>query len=124
MKRFLIVPALAVLLVACANQGGGESVEPDGSTSATSAGTASGPTSACEEAFAPIADQNLSSLSELSEFQEELQPTVESCESVADWVAGASQALGIDANPNTAAMLLQTVCTDQSLSRTAICEEL
>jgi hypothetical protein len=124
MKRIVIVPALAFLLVACANQGGGGSVEPEGSAAGTAEGTANAPSPACAEAFAPIAEQNLSSLSELGDLQAELQPTVESCESVADWVAGASQALGIDANPNTAAMLLESACTDQSLSRTAICEEL
>jgi hypothetical protein len=124
MKRIVIVPAIAILLVACANQGGGGSVEPGSSTAGTAEGTASAPSPACAEAFAPIAEQNLSSLSELGDLQAELQPTVQDCESVADWVAGASQALGIDANPNTAAMLLQSACTDQSLSRTAICDEL
>ena len=124
MKRIAIVPALAILLVACANQGGGGSVEPLGSAAGTAEGTASAPSPACAEAFAPITEQNLSSLSELADLQAELQPTVQECESVADWVAGASEALGIDANPNTAAMLLQSACTDQSLSRTAICEEL
>ena len=124
MKRIVIVPALAILLVACANQGGGGSVEPSSSAANTAEGTARAPSPACAEAFAPIADQNVSTLSELADLQEELQPTVESCESVADWVAGASEALGIEANPNTARMLLQSACSDQSVSRTAICEEL
>ena len=124
MKRIVIVPALAILLVACATQGGGGPVEPTGPAAGTAEGTAAAPSPACAEAFAPIAAQDVSSLPELGDLREGLQPTVESCESVADWVAGASAALGIDANPNTAAMLLQNVCADQSLSRTAICEEL
>ena len=122
--------AVIGLLVACTTQDDGDA---DGSigaaaSSAPASAGASGPPSnasaACESAFGPIAELEISSISELGDLPEELRPTIEGCESVGDWVAGAGQALGIEVNPNTARLLLDINCADQSLDDTPICEEL
>ena len=82
------------------------------------------PSAACGEAFAPLAEMEIGSLSDLGDLQAELEPTIESCESVADWIAGAQQVVDDDINPNTVAILLSISCQDQSLDSTPICEEL
>ena len=126
MKRIMIVLAIAGLLVACTDQGAG-SAQPSGSAVGGSAGT-SGETStasaACHEAFAPLADMEIGSLSDLGDLQAEVEPTIQSCESVADWIAGAQQVVDDDINPNTVALLLNILCADQSLDDTPICEEI
>jgi hypothetical protein len=53
-----------------------------------------------------------------------VQPTVEGCETVADWIAGAQQLVHDEVNPNTAALLLRIQCEDQSLADTPICNEI
>jgi hypothetical protein len=127
-NRLLIVLALAGLLVACTDQGTGTSDQPIGSSASmgpmSSEGAMGSASAACEEAFAPIAEMGLSEFSELGDLTDEVAATVESCESVDDWVAGAQTALGTDVNPNTARFLLGTTCNDPSLADTAICEEL
>jgi hypothetical protein len=127
MKRSLIVLALVGLLAACGEQGGAASGGPAGSTSASAAGSdaaASSPTAACAEAFAPIADLDIGSLSDLGDHKAEVEPTIAGCESVADWIAGAQQVIDIQINPNTVALLLNIDCADQSLDDTPICKEL
>lgn len=130
MSRILIVMAVVGLLVACTTQGDGSvdasagGAESSAGASAGAAGAASAASAPCEEAFAPIADMEVSSISDLGDLPEELRPTIEGCESVADWVAGAGQAIDIEVNPNTARLLLDINCADQSLDDTPICEEL
>jgi len=132
MYRFVIVLALAGLLVACTTQSDGSSAGPLGSAGTSAAPASAGAsgggtgttTAACEEAFGEVAALDVDSVSDLGDFPNEVQPTIEGCESVADWVAGAGQALGIEVNPNTAALLLDINCADPSLADTAICEEL
>jgi hypothetical protein len=132
MLRILIVFALAVVLVGCTGQGGGASGQPVDSASGggaaesagasgSSAGTAS---AACGDSFGPLAELDITSVSELGDLPNEVQPTVEACESVADWVAGAQQVVANEIDPDTAAFLLAINCEDLSLARTAICEEL
>jgi hypothetical protein len=136
MSRILIALTLVGLLVACDNQGDvdtSEAAEPSGSAgalasadaSAGASGGASGSASAaCEEAFAPLAEMEITSISEFGDLAEEVQPTVESCESVEDWVAGAQGVVEEEVDPDTARFLLSMNCNDPALADTVICEEL
>ncbi len=132
MFRYLIVLVLAGLLAACANQGGGASNGAAGSSASSGApssagasgGAAGTASAACAEAFAPLAELEITSMSELGDLQEEVQPTVEACESVADWIAGAQEVVADEVRPGTADFLLRVACNDLSLARTQVCEEL
>ena len=133
MKKILIPLALVGLLAACSGQGDGgtQSTEPAasagasaGASDAASTGTSSTPSAGCAEAFAPLVEMDISSMSELGDLSAEVQPTVEACESVADWTAGAAEVIGAEVNPGTADFLLRVHCDDLSLARTQICEEL
>ena len=128
MYRLLIVLVIA-MLTACttpstsSDQAQGSDA---GASAAESAGAARGSgsaTPACTEAFAPIAELGLDSLSDLGDL-EEIQATIESCESVADWTAGAQEALGIEANPATVQLLLDIECNQPGAGRTPVCEDL
>jgi len=127
MKRFLTGLALVSLLAACSTQGGASTAPlgsaPTGSAGASGAsmGTAS---AACSEAFAPLADTEIASLSELGDMLDEVQPTLEDCESVDDWIAGAQQVVTEEVNPNTARLLLGIQCNDPSVSNAPVCEDL
>ena len=124
MNRFVIGLALIGLLAACTTQGDG-SAEPLQSTPMTSAGPVIGGASpACEEAFAPLSDMDIASTSDLGDLQAELQPTIEGCESVADWIAGAQQVVADEVNPSTAELLLGIQCNDPSLANSLVCEDL
>jgi len=127
MKRTLIGLTLVSLLAACSTQGGGAS-EPLGSNAlepAASSGTALGePSAACAEAFAPLAGMEIASLSDLGDLQDDLQPTFDGCESVADWMAGAQQVVADEVKPGTARLLLGIQCNDPSLSNSPVCEDL
>jgi hypothetical protein len=132
MKRLFIGLMLAGLLAACATTGG-TSGEPNASSdttpasaeaSAATSGGASGTVSAaCEEAFAPIGELSPDSLSDLGDLAE-VAATVEACESIADWSAGASTVIGGEVNPNVARMLLEIRCADPGAGDAPICEEL
>jgi hypothetical protein len=126
MKRPLMLLALVGLLAACGDQGGGQRGSPVGSSggSAGVGGTSTEPTAACAEAFAPIADLDISALSDLGDHKAEVAPTIQACESVADWIAGAQQVIDVEINPNTVALLLNIDCADQSLDDSPICKEL
>jgi hypothetical protein len=126
MKRPLMLLALVGLLAACGDQGGGQSGSPVGSSggSAGVGGTSTEPTAACAEAFAPIADLDISALSDLGDHKAEVAQTIQACESVADWIAGAQQVIDVEINPNTVALLLNIDCADQSLDDSPICKEL
>jgi hypothetical protein len=132
MKRSLTILALVGLLAACSAQGdGAQSTAPGASTAASagasdaaSTGTSGTASAACAEAFAPIADLGVTATSELGDLAEEVQPTIEACESVADWIAGAQDVVEEEVRPGTADLLLRIHCEDPSLSRTPICEEL
>jgi hypothetical protein len=127
MKRMFTGLALVSLLAACSAQGGGAS-EPLGSNaleSAGSSGTALGePSAACAEAFAPLAGMEIASLSDLGDAQDDLQPTFDGCESVADWIAGAQQVVADEVKPTTARLLLGIQCNDPSISNSPVCEDL
>ncbi len=126
MFRNLIVLVVIGLLAACTTQGDGttdETLEATPSTAATGAamGTAS---AACEDSFAPLADMDVSDTSDLADLPDDVQPTVEACESVADWTAGAQQVLGIEVTAGGADFLLRLQCQDTDLTDAPICEEL
>ncbi|HJR51094.1 MAG TPA: hypothetical protein VJ794_08320 [Gemmatimonadales bacterium] len=132
MTKLVMIVAL-VGLVGCTTQGDGDTTtESDGtaasvvaSASAGASGEASGTASAaCAEAFAPLAEQEITSTSELGDLAEEVQPTIEACESVADWIAGAQDVVEEEVRPGTADLLLRIQCESPSLSNTLICEEL
>ncbi len=127
MYRLLIVLAVAGLLAACTSTGGssaGASGSASGVESAAASGEASGTASAaCAEAFAPLAEMGIESTSDLGEL-DEVGPTIESCESVADWIAGAQDVVAEEVNPATAELLLGIECADPSVSSSAICQEL
>jgi hypothetical protein len=138
MFRFLTVLVLAGLLGACSTQGdgpSGQSLEPGSSTGAaasadaTDASGAAGSTAAgepsaeCAEAFAPLADMGLESTSDFGDLAE-VEVTVERCESIADWMAGAQQVVDGEISPGGADLLLRIRCDDPSLAETPICEEL
>jgi hypothetical protein len=128
MFRNLFVLVIVGLLVACTTQGDGATdgtLETDASMVAEESGAAMGTaTAACEESFAPLAGMEIEETSDLGDVPDEVQPTVEACESVADWIAGAQTALGIEVTTGGADFLLRLQCDDESLSDTAICEEL
>jgi hypothetical protein len=124
MSRFIIALALAGLSAACATQGDGETDQALGSPAVESEGASGVASAACEEAFAPLADMELESLSDLGDLQAEVEPTIESCESVADWIAAAQPLFEEEVNPNTAATLLRIGCGTPSMSNAPICEEL
>jgi hypothetical protein len=124
-----IVFLLAALLAACTSQGTSSGAASDASAAASAGASDAGAaqpageaTPACTEAFAPIAELGLTSASDLGDLAE-VEATVESCESVADWTAGASAAIGAEVNPGTADLLLGLRCSDPGLSSTAICQE-
>jgi hypothetical protein len=130
MSRLLIVLAIAGLLAACStgSAGSGQAAQSasgaaSDAASAAASGTVSGdPSAACAEAFAPIMDMNITSISDLGDV-DEVTPTVEGCESVADWIAGVQQVLGAEVKPSTARLLLDIRCSDPSLDA-PICDEL
>jgi len=126
-SRFFIIVALIGLLTACTTQGDGQTDQPDDSTPGASASDSSAPvgdpSAACAEAFAPLAEMELSSTSDLGELSE-VEATVESCESVADWIAGAQQVVENEIRPGAADLLLRIRCEDGGLANTPICEEL
>ena len=128
MSRTLIIVALVGLLVGCTTQGEGEpdaSVEATASAAASASGGTAGTASpACAEAFAPLVEMDIISMSELGDLSAEVQPTVEACESVGDWIAGAGEVIGGEVNPGSADFLLRVHCEDLSMARTPICEEL
>lgn len=128
MTRYLIVLVIA-LLAACTtpstttDQAQGSD---SGASTAASAGATGGSgsaTPACTDAFAPIAELGLDSLSDLGDL-DEVQATIEGCESVADWSAGAQAALGIEVNPATVRLLLEIECNDPGAAGTPVCEDL
>lgn len=130
MSRIFIAVALIGLLSSCTNQGGNaQTDQPVGSAGASASGSASSgvatgePSAACAEAFAPLADMELTSTSDLGELSE-VEVTVESCESVADWIAGAQQVVENEISKGAADLLLRIRCETGLLSRTPICEEL
>ena len=133
MKRIVILLAMVGLLAACSAQGDGSAASTAPAVSAgasaaasdaASTGSSGTPSAACAEAFAPLVEMDISSMSELGDLADDVQPTVEACESVSDWTAGAAEVIGEEVNPGTADFLLRVHCDDLSLARTPICEEL
>lgn len=132
MLRFLTVLALAGLLVACTGQGEGTTDQP--TASAVSAPTTASPDASdaagssasaeCTDSFAALADTGATSITELGDLPDEVAPTIESCESVDEWIAAAQETIGDEFNPNTAELLLRMNCDDLSLANSTICREL
>ena len=132
MRRTAISLAVIGLLTACTSGGDGqndESTEPVASTpmssDAASSGVASGGEASpeCTEAFAPLAEMDLSSTSDLGDLPE-VDATVEACASLADWTAGAQGVVEEEINPNVVEMLLGIRCNTPALANTPVCEEL
>jgi hypothetical protein len=128
MRRTIVI-LFATLLVACTSQGTSSGAASDASAPASAAMSEAGAAQpageaspACTEAFAPIAELGLESASDLGDL-DEVTATVESCESVADWTAGASAAIGAEVRPGTVELLLGIRCSDPGLSSTAVCQE-
>jgi hypothetical protein len=134
MSRNLYALALVGLLAACSAQGDDTtdtSTEAAPSTAAsasagasdnTTDGTAGTPSAACDEAFAALGDQEVTSLSDLADL-EGVEATIEPCESVADWSAGARELIGEEVNPSTVQLLLEIRCELPALADSAVCEE-
>jgi hypothetical protein len=130
----LTIVALIGLLAACSTQGDSTTetsndAEPTaiasasaGASDATSTGPAGSASAACGEAFAGLAAEDVSSLSDLADL-EGVEATIQECESVADWMAGAGEVIGEEVNPATAQLLLDIRCELPSLADTAVCEE-
>ncbi len=124
MIRFLTIVALAGLLNACSTQGDGQTDQsPDSSASGSAPAANDEPSAACAEAFAPLAEMELTSTSDLGELAE-VEATVENCESVADWMAGAQQVVENEVRPGAADLLLRIRCEAGGLSGMPICAEL
>jgi hypothetical protein len=135
MTRNIIIVALIGLLAACSTQGDGTTTESSDQAGATAVASASagasgdastGPTgdasAACGEAFAALAAEDVTSLSDLADL-EGVEATIQQCESVADWMAGAGELIGEEVNPSTAQLLLEIRCELPSLADSAVCEE-
>ena len=103
MKRPLIALALVLAFSQRRVTSGqaGRAGGPVGSSgeSAGAGSPATEPTAACAEAFAPIADLDISALSDLGDHKAEVAPTIQGCESVADWIAGAQPVIDVEINP-------------------------
>ncbi len=132
MFRFLTVVALAATLVACTGQGDGATDQPSassvsgpvtGSPDATGAAGSSA-SDECTDSFSALADTGATSITELGDLPDEVAPTIETCESVDEWISAAQETLGSEFNPNTAALLLRMNCSDLSLANSTICQEL
>jgi hypothetical protein len=126
MFRHLLIVAMVGLLAACTQPDGAAdgTLETDPSIPIGSPAAMDGASAACEESFAPLADMDISDTSALADLPDEVQPTVEACESVADWTAGAQEVLGIEVSAGGADFLLRLQCEDTDLTDTPICEEL
>ena len=139
MSRNFITIALIGLLAACSAQGDGTSTETSdaaepstaatgsaspsaGASDAGSTGPAGETSAACGEAFSALAAEEVTSLSDLADL-EGAEATIEQCESVADWMAGAGELIGEEVNPSTAQLLLEIRCELPALADTAVCEE-
>jgi hypothetical protein len=125
------VLALAGILVACAGAGDIQTTEPAGSPVSTPAGQSPGgsPGTAgvspeCNDSFAALAEAQVSSISELGDLADEVEPTLEACESIEEWIAAAGEVIADDVDPDAARMLLGMHCDSPELSDTLICEEL
>lgn len=135
MSRNLIALGLVGLLAACSAQGGDTTDMSTGAAPSTAASASAGasdgaidgsggtPSAGCGEAFAALGDQEVTSLSDLADL-EGVEATIEQCESVADWMAGAGELIGEEVNPSTAQLLLEIRCELPSLADSAVCEEI
>jgi hypothetical protein len=123
MRTFGVVLALAGVLVACGSPRGEER-----GPASSAPGVSEGPSTACHESFAELAalpdSRRVITLPPLGDLPDELRPTLESCASVAEWIAGAQQLMAEEIKPRTAELLLSISCEDQSLAAVPICEEL
>lgn len=134
MSRNLYALALVGLLAACSAQGDDTTDTSTGAAPSTAAsasagasdgatdGTAGTPSAACGEAFAALGDQEVTSLSDLADL-EGVEATIEQCESVADWSAGAQELIGEEVNPSTVRLLLDIRCELPALADSAVCED-
>jgi hypothetical protein len=139
MHRFLVL-VLAAMLVACATPGTDPAdatpADPGATPGAGTPGAAATPgadatpgdtagtaTAECEAAFAPLADMEITSLTELGDLAE-VDATVTACESVDDWTAAAEENLGVEVRPGTARMLLGMRCQDPAMWNTDLCRDL
>jgi hypothetical protein len=153
MFRFLLAIAMAALLAACEGLGEEKTAEPslagEGGVASPPAipspspeatfdvepsvpaspdvspgsGTGTGTAETCDDAWARLAGQNLSSTSELAELTDEVEATIAACETVAEWVDGA-QTVVDDIDTSSAEFFLRMRCEEQALSDTPLCEEL
>jgi hypothetical protein len=132
MFRILTVIACSGMLVACTGQGEpttDQSTLPPVSTPAPGSPDASGAAGSsasdeCTESFGGVADAGVTSVTELGDLREEVEVTIEACESLDEWIAGAQQVIPDDINPNTAALLLRMNCGSPSMANTPLCREL
>lgn len=138
MSRNLIVIALIGLLTACSAQGDNDTDGTDetsmdampstvasasaGASDGATDGTAGTTSAACGEAFAALGEQEVTSLSDLADL-EGVEATIEQCESIADWSAGAQELIGEEVNPSTVQLLLEIRCELPALADSAVCEE-
>lgn len=134
MSRNLYALALVGLLAACSAQGDATTDTSTGAAPSTAAsasagasdgatdGTVGTPSAACGEAFAALGDQEVTSLSDLADL-EGVEATIEQCESVADWSAGAQELIGEEVNPSTVRLLLDIRCELPALADSAVCED-
>lgn len=135
----IVALALAGLLAACSTQGDtttdtSTEAAPSAAAPSTAAsasagasdgatdGTAGTPSAACGEAFAGLGDEEVTSLSDLADL-EGVEATVQQCESIADWSAGAQELIGQEVNPSTVQLLLEIRCELPALADSAVCEE-
>jgi flagellin-like hook-associated protein FlgL len=141
--RFLTAILLAGLLAACAGAGDAspseveslpdlfspsieESAEesadasPDASMDATSDGAMA---MDCADAFDELAAEDVDSLSDLTAVTDELDDTIEACDSVEEWLDEAEQRLP-DVDLTGAESFLEARCEEAELSDSLLCAEL
>ena len=128
--------ALVALLAACSTQGDGQTDDPStdalpsavaasasaGASDGSSEGSGGTASAACSEAFAALGGQGVDSISDMADL-EEVEATIQDCESIADWSAGAAEVIGGEVNPATAQLLLEIRCELPALDDTAVCKE-
>lgn len=134
MYRILILlVVIGLLAAACTTQSGDATGETTGTAVSTPAATSSATDDAagtgatasteCSESFGPIAEENVTSIADLGDLPELVEPTIENCASVDEWIAGAQQLFDDDINPSTVRLLLGIQCNSPSLANTDLCQD-
>jgi len=77
----------------------------------------------CEGAFDDLAAEDVDSITDLASLTDDLDDTIEACESVDEWTSQAEQAMP-DVDLTDVEMFLAARCEESTLVDSSLCEEL